>query len=159
MSVPPFQAFLDEHREVVYRFLVASVGSQEADDCFQETFLAALRAYPRLRDASNLRGWVMAIATRKAIDHGRGMRRRATPMAEVPEQAWTEPGRHPEVWDAISDLNPRERAAVIQRYVLDLPYAEVGMALGSSEEAARAVTYQARKKLRRALARVEGRTA
>ena len=54
--MPPFQAFLDEHRDDVYRFLVASVGPQEADDCFQETFLAALRAYPRLRRDSNLRG-------------------------------------------------------------------------------------------------------
>ncbi|HCO03484.1 MAG TPA: RNA polymerase subunit sigma, partial [Actinobacteria bacterium] len=68
MGLPPFQRFLDEHRLDVYRFLVASVGRQEADDCFQETFLAALRAYPRLRDASNLRGWVLRIATRKAID-------------------------------------------------------------------------------------------
>ena len=49
VSQPPFQRFLDAHREDVWRFLVASVGRDAADDCFQETFLAALRAYPRLR--------------------------------------------------------------------------------------------------------------
>ena len=49
VSPPPFQRFLDEHREDVWRFLVASVGREAADDCFQETFLAALRAYPRMR--------------------------------------------------------------------------------------------------------------
>ena len=41
---------------------------QLAEEVVQETFLAALRAYPKLRDACNLRGWVLTIATRKAID-------------------------------------------------------------------------------------------
>ncbi len=47
--VPPFQGFLDAHRATVYRFLMVAVGPQDADDVFQETFLAALRAYPDLR--------------------------------------------------------------------------------------------------------------
>ena len=81
----PFQRFLDDHREDVWRFLVALVGRSEADDCFQETFLAALRAYPSLEDARNLRGWVLAIASRKAIDHGRARGRRPLPMADPPE--------------------------------------------------------------------------
>src|SRR5262245_19851264 len=76
-AIPSFQAFVEEHRTVVYRFLLASVGPSDADDVFQETFLAALRAYPGLRDAANLRGWVLAIATRKAIDAGRARSRRA----------------------------------------------------------------------------------
>ena len=46
---PAFQRLLDEQRDVVWRYLVASVGRDEADDCFQETFLSAMRAYPRLR--------------------------------------------------------------------------------------------------------------
>ncbi len=41
-----------------------------------------------------------------------------------------------------------QRAAVIHRYVLDLPYAEVAAALGCSEEAARANAYEGRRKLR-----------
>ena len=72
MMLPPFQRLLDEHRTDVYRFLVAAVGRQAADDCFQETFLSALRAYPHLRDANNLRGWLFTIATRKTLDHWRG---------------------------------------------------------------------------------------
>ncbi|MGI8585098.1 MAG: RNA polymerase sigma factor, partial [Thermoleophilaceae bacterium] len=76
---PPFQAFLDEHRSAVLAFLLATVGPVEADDCFQETFLAALRAYPDLRDGRNLRGWVMTIAHRKAIDAVRARARRPVP--------------------------------------------------------------------------------
>ena len=149
MKLPPFQRLLEEQRTDVYRFLVASVGRQAADDCFQETFLSALRAYPRLRDASNLRGWLFTIATRKALDHWRGERRRPLPVGQLPDPVAPEhPDGDPELWTAVGSLPPMQRAAVIHRYVLDLPYAEIADALGISEEAARANTYEGRRKLR-----------
>jgi DNA-directed RNA polymerase specialized sigma24 family protein len=52
--LPPFQEFMEQHRGTVYRFLTVAVGADGADDCFQDTFLAALRAYPKLTDASRL---------------------------------------------------------------------------------------------------------
>jgi RNA polymerase sigma factor (sigma-70 family) len=149
MELPPFQRLLEEHRVDVYRFLVAAVGPLDADDCFQETFLSALRAYPRLRDASNLRGWLFTIATNKAMDHWRASARRPVPMDELPERVSveSEDGR-PELWRAVAGLPPMQRAALIHRYVLDLPYADVAAALGCSEEAARANAYEGRRKLR-----------
>lgn len=133
----------------VYRFLVAAVGSQDADDCFQETFLSALRAYPRLRDGSNLRGWLFAIATNKAMDHWRASKRRPVPVETLPERPGPEraDGR-PELWAAVADLPEMQRAAVLHRYVLDRTYADVAAALGITEEAARANAYEGRKKLR-----------
>jgi RNA polymerase sigma factor (sigma-70 family) len=149
MDLPPFQRLLEEHRVDVYRFLVAAVGPQEADDCFQETFLSALRAYPSLRDGSNLRGWLFTIATRKAVDHWRSSKRRPLPVETVPEVATPErEDDRPELWRAVADLPPLQRAAVIHRYVLDLPYADVAVAIGTSEEAARANAYEGRRKLR-----------
>jgi RNA polymerase sigma factor (sigma-70 family) len=149
MDLPPFQRLLEEHRVDVYRFLIAAVGPQDADDCFQETFLSALRAYPSLRDTSNLRGWLFTIATRKTLDHWRASKRRPIPVDAVPELAAPErTDGDPELWRAVSELPPLQRAAVIHRYVLDLPYADVAAALGTSEEAARANAYEGRKKLR-----------
>ena len=78
-SIPPFQTFLEANRAPVYRFLVVAVGPQDADDVFQETFLAALKAYRRLTDGAKLDRWVLTIASRKAIDHHRGAARRAVP--------------------------------------------------------------------------------
>lgn len=138
VGLPPFQVFLDEHREDVYRFLVAAAGPSEADDCFQETFVAALRAYPRLRDGSNLRGWVMTIAYRKAMDAHRARKRRADPVAEVPEQAAipaAEP--EPQLWAAVRALPAGQRGAVLLRYVADMPYAKIAETLGCREDAAR----------------------
>jgi RNA polymerase sigma factor (sigma-70 family) len=150
---PPFQRFLDAHREAVWRFLVASVGAGEAEDCFQETFIAALRAYPRLRAGSNLRAWVLTIAHRKALDAHRARGRRASPMAEItaldgravggaqlPDQA---------LWEAVQELPVRQRSAVILRYVADLPHREIATAIGCSEEAARRSLHEGLTKLRK----------
>jgi RNA polymerase sigma factor (sigma-70 family) len=151
MRPPPFSRFLEEQRAVVYRYLLATVGPADADDCFQETFLAALRAYPQVRDdGRGLRAWVLTIAAHKAIDHARARARRAMPTDVLPEVA-AEDGHgddDPALWAAVRALPPMQRDAVVHRYVLDLPYAEVARALGVTEEAARASAYEGRKKLR-----------
>ena len=150
MSLPPFQRFLDTHAPHVQRFLVAAVGRNDADDCFQETFLSALRAYPRLRHGTNLRAWVLTIAHRKAIDSHRGRARRAVPTENVPERSAKEPttDRDPELWAAVRALPPKQRDAVLLRYVNDLPHADIGTVLGCSEEAARRNVHEGVKQLR-----------
>jgi RNA polymerase sigma factor (sigma-70 family) len=141
MQLPPFQRFLDGHRDVVWRFLVSAVGPLEAEDCFQETFIAALRAYPRLRADSNLRAWVLTIAHRKALDAHRGRARRALPVPEpgaVDARAAAAPGARDEaLWQAVHELPARQRSAVVVRYLADLPHREIAAAIGCSEEAAR----------------------
>src|SRR5687767_11975386 len=84
-TLPPFQELLDEHGRDVLGFLVASVGPHDAEDCFQETFIAALRGYPKLKHADNLRSWLLTIAHRKAIDHHRAGSRRALPSGGAEE--------------------------------------------------------------------------
>jgi RNA polymerase sigma factor (sigma-70 family) len=155
MRLPPFQALLDEHREPVYRFLVASLGRDEADDCFQETFVSALRAYPRLSDASNLRGWLLTIAHRKAIDAHRARARRAVPVEPegLPERAGgvradAALNGEPELWGAVRELPPKQRAAVLHRFVNDLAYVDIGQVMGCSEEAARRSVHEGLEKLR-----------
>jgi RNA polymerase sigma factor (sigma-70 family) len=155
VGTPPFQVFLDEHREDVYRFLVASVGRQEADDCFQETLLSALRAYPRLRANSNLRAWVLTIAHRKALDNHRARARRPVPVAEVADRA--APAANglddAELWDAVRELPAKQRGAVVLRYANDLSHVEIGKVLDCSEEAARRSVHEGIKKLREVVER------
>jgi RNA polymerase sigma factor (sigma-70 family) len=158
VNLPPFQTLLDAHGPAVHRFLVASVGRVDADDCYQETWLAALRAYPKLRDASNLKSWIFTVASRKAIDHVRTARRQAVPVADVPEPA---AGAHapgaggPDaialdggLWDRVRDLPPKQRTALALRYVADAGYEEISSAMGTTEEAARRNVHEALKRLR-----------
>lgn len=144
--VPSFQAFLNEYREPVYRFLVASVGPIDADDCFQETFLSALRGYSRLVNASNLRAWIFTIAHRKALDqHRRRSRRLRTPdeSNSAPDSA-----EDSAVWDAVRRLPPKQRATIFHRYAGGLSYKEIGVVVGCSEAAARRSVHEGVKKLR-----------
>ena len=152
--LPPFQTVLDEHSAAVMGILRGAVGRDGAEDCFQETFLAALRAYPRLQDARNLRGWLLTIAHRKAIDHHRAAGRRPIPVAELPEAATENGLPEPDerLWSAVGALPPKQRAAVALRYGSDLPHAEIAAALGCSPEAARRSLHEGLKRLRKELA-------
>ena len=150
-TVPPFQEFLEANRAVVYRFLTVAVGPQEADDVFQETFLAALRAYPRVREPAKLDRWILAIASRKAIDHHRGAGRRALPTDEPPERPVDDApptDTSDPLWVAVRALPARQRVAVVHRHVLDRGYDEIAELMGSSEQTARANVYQGTKRLR-----------
>ncbi|HVW16944.1 MAG TPA: sigma-70 family RNA polymerase sigma factor [Solirubrobacteraceae bacterium] len=150
----PFQRFLDEHRDVVWRYAVASVGRQDADDVFQETFLSAMRAYPRLRPGSNLKAWVLTIAANKATDHHRARRRRAVPSADVPEVA-VHDGELPEegIWRSVRALPAKQRTAVALRFAADLDFAAIGAAMGTTPEAARRSVHEGLKKLRQEMTR------
>jgi RNA polymerase sigma factor (sigma-70 family) len=153
-ALPPFQTVLDDHSAAVMAILQGAVGRDGAEDCFQETFLAALRAYPKLGDAGNLRGWLLTIAHRKAIDHHRARGRNPVPVAEVAEIAVENgiPEPDEELWAAVGALPPKQRAAVALRYGSDLPHSEIGAALGCSPEAARRNLHEGLKRLRKELA-------
>jgi RNA polymerase sigma factor (sigma-70 family) len=154
-AAPPFQLFVDRHRDDVWRFLVASVGPTDAEDCFQETFISALKAYPRLRAGSNLKAWVLTIAHRKAIDAHRRRGRGALPVAEIealdehaPPSAQARDG---ELWQAVRELPPRQRSAVVLRFVGDMAHREIATAIGCSEQAARRSLHEGLAKLRKEL--------
>jgi len=146
VAIPPFERFYADTREEIWRYLVRLLGREAAEDAFQETFLHALRAYPRLLHARHLRAWAFTIATRVAIDE----RRRQAPAGTVTELAAEDPRpAYAELDHLAGELPAKERAAVVLRYGYDLPYADIAAALGSSEEAARQATSSGVRRLRR----------
>ena len=153
VRLPPFQRLVDDHAAELHRFLVASVGQTDAEDCLQETFFSALRAYPRLRHADNLRAWLYTIAQRKATDVVRSRSRH--PVSEldgvVEGRLATDPAPRPDdgLWRSVRALPAKQRAAVIHRYVFDLAYRDVGERMGISEEAARQNVSAGLRRLRR----------
>ena len=152
VNLPPFQELLDAHGRDVHRFLIASVGRIDADDCYQETWVAALRAYPNLRDASNLRSWIFTVAHRKVIDHVRARRRAPVLAGDVPETADTRATARDEpddgLWTLVRELPSKQRTALALRYVADAGYDEISAVMGTSEDAARRNVHEALKRLR-----------
>lgn len=150
MHLPPFEQLVDTHAAELYRFLAASVGPTDAEDCLQETFMSALRAYPRLRHGDNLRAWLYTIAQRKATDAVRRRVRRPTrDLDGVEPSAPPHASPDDELWTTVHGLPPKQRGAVVARYVLDLPYAEIGARMGTTEEAARQNVSAGLRRLRR----------
>jgi RNA polymerase sigma factor (sigma-70 family) len=139
VHLPPFETLIDAHAAELHRFLVGCVGPTEAEDCLQETFMSALRAYPRLQHSDNLRAWLYTIAQRKATDAIRRMARRPTrELNAVDPVAPSAPEPFDDgLWRRVRALPAKQRTAVTHRFVLDLAYAEIGTRMGISEEAAR----------------------
>ena len=146
VAIPPFERFYDEHKTEVLRLLRRRLGTDRADDAFQETFLRALRAYGRLEHGEHLRAWVLTIAHNVAVD---ALRR--TRPAEVLVEAAVDDARPPyaELADLTDGLGPKERAAVVLRYGYDLSYDQIAAALGSTPDAARQAASTGVRRIRR----------
>jgi RNA polymerase sigma factor (sigma-70 family) len=150
--LPPFQELIDAHASVVAAFLRGMLPGDVAEDAIQETFVAALRAYPGF-DGANPRAWLLTIARRKAIDEYRASARRPGLLAEPDAVAETRPQEDggpdgSELWAAVAELPPKQRAAIVLRFALDLRYREVGAAIGCSEAAARRSVHEGVRSLR-----------
>jgi RNA polymerase sigma factor (sigma-70 family) len=151
VRLPPFQALLDAHGRDVYRFLVASVGAADAEDCYQEAWISALRAYPGLRDTTHLRAWIFTIAHRKAIDHHRSRAREPTlaPDAGVEQGTEAPVATDGELWAQVAGLPDKQRTALALRFIGDASYSEIATTMNTSEDAARRNVHEALKRLRK----------
>jgi DNA-directed RNA polymerase specialized sigma24 family protein len=151
VHLPPFEQLVDLHAAELHRFLTGLVGPTEAEDCLQETFMSALRAYPRLRHGEHLRAWLYTIAQRKATDSVRRRSRRPTSDLDG-VQVHAPPGPEPAdegLWLTVRGLPAKQRVAIVHRFVLDLAYAEIATRMGTSEEAARQNVSAGLRRLRR----------
>lgn len=146
VAIPPFERFYEEHRAEVLRLLRRRLGTQRAEDAFQETFLRALRAYGRLEHGEHLRAWVLTIAQNVALD----TIRRTRPTGDLVETGVDDvPPAYGELAELTDGLGPKERAAVVLRYGYDLSYDQIASALGSSPDAARQATSTGVRRIRR----------
>lgn len=145
MTVPPFELVVTHHGPTVMRVCRALLRPADAEDAWAETFIAAMRAYPTLRPDSNVRGWLVTIAHRKALDQIRSSSRSANPSGEIERladraaAAGEDPMSPPDtdLWDAVQSLTPHQQAAVVYHHVAGVPFAEIGRLLGISAAAAR----------------------
>jgi RNA polymerase sigma factor (sigma-70 family) len=138
----PFEEIVAEHGAVVLRVCRALLRPRDADDAWAETFLAALRAYPTLRPNSNVRGWLVTIAHRKALDQLRATSRAPLPSDGLPDRPApdgmpVDTVRDAELWSAVANLPDGQRTAVVYHHVAGLPYSEIAALTNTSVAAAR----------------------
>jgi len=134
----------------IYRYLYSRVGDpSDAEDLTSRTFLAALEALPRYRHRGRFAAWIFSIAYRKAMDHFRS--RREQPPLDEASTVGTAPDPAGQVIQAqarihlarrIGELTDEQQELLRLRYVADLSFAEIGDALGKSEDAAKKSLYR-----------------
>jgi RNA polymerase sigma factor (sigma-70 family) len=148
--LPPFEQVIELHGPAVLRFCAAQVGSERAEDVFQETMLAALRAYDAVRDAAAIRSWLFSIAARKAVDAHRSSASAPEPVADL-EPAPIDndvPLRDDSIWHQVRSLPGKQRTAVTLRYLADLSHREIAEVMQTSEAAARRNVFEGLTRLR-----------
>ena len=126
----------------------------DAEDAWSETFLAALRAYPDLDPNANVQAWLITIARRKVIDHGRSRARAPVPAERLPDRharVEVEFEDADELWTAVRELPDKQREAIAYHHLIGLPYAEVADVLGGTEDSARRAAADGIRNLRRRL--------
>lgn len=151
----PFEQAVQRHGATVLRVCRAVLGpGPDADDAWQETFLAALRQWPELAPGTNLEAWLVRVAGRKAIDVLRARGRGAVPMEILPEHpaadGLTGTGTDG-LWSVVASLPERQRLAVAYHYLGGLPHAETAALIGGSAEAVRRASSDGVRALRRIL--------
>lgn len=146
-----FGELLERHEREIFAYALRLTGARaDAEDLYQETFLAAFRAWPPPR-RDNERAWLYRIATNKAIDGSR-RRRSSVSLADLRLAAPERDGVTTiDLASAIRLLPAGQRAAFVLHAVEGRPYREVADALACSEEAARTRVVEARRKLREAM--------
>jgi RNA polymerase sigma-70 factor, ECF subfamily len=149
--IQTFAELLELHEREIFVYALRLVGDRdEADDIYQETFLAAFRGWPPPRRGQE-RAWLYRIATNKVIDRSR----RAKRLVRLGDLRLAAPERDgvsmADLTSAIKVLPEGQRAAFVLRKVQGLGYADVASALECTEDAARQRVAEAMKKVREAM--------
>ena len=148
--VGDFEAFFAAHHDRVRRTVTLAIGDPErAADVTQEAFAVAYRRWRRVREMERPAAYVTVVATNRARRDLRrdGRRPDPPPSGSAPDPAGTV-ALDLSLQDAIAALAPRQRAAIVLRYLGDLTIADVAAAMGCSEGTAKATIHQALARLR-----------
>jgi RNA polymerase sigma-70 factor (ECF subfamily) len=159
----PFEQIMQRHQREILRYLLRLSGNgADAADLFQETWLRAYRAYPRLEPGSEVRPWLYAIAVNLCRNRARDRARRARLIAAV-EGKNPQPDRLGKAHSGFSEndgyavvrmrevvasLPPKQREALQLRCFAGLDYAEIAAAMACSAQGARANVSQAIRKIK-----------
>ncbi len=175
-SVPVrFETLIESYHDEIYGYVWRLLDSAtnvdstvEAQDVTQEVFMRAYKSFERLRPNSNHRAWLYKIATHCAytvLKRGRRRAQHSVPLEDEHEDlADADPlpdglaAQHEAlamIRRGIACLPAKQQMAVMLRHVQGLDYAEIAEALECSEDSARANVYQAVRRLRRELAKVQ----
>jgi RNA polymerase sigma-70 factor (ECF subfamily) len=147
-----FDEFYESYFDRVGRALVLAGAERDlARDATQEAFTRALRRWRKVREMDRPDGWVYMVAMNQLRDHWRKSERqrdRAAQLDDGTTDNTSAVATRLSVREAIATLPPRQRQAVVLRYLADLPIADVADAMGCATGTVKAALHQAMRTMR-----------
>ncbi len=161
-EMPSWGELVAEHADSVYRLAFRLSGNQhDAEDLTQETFMRVFRSLKNYQPGT-FEGWLHRITTNLFLDmvrHRGKIRMEALPedyervpgTDMTPEQAYTVANLDPALQEALDELSPDFRVAVILCDVVGLSYDEIAETLGVKMGTVRSRIHRGRTQLRASL--------
>jgi RNA polymerase sigma-70 factor, ECF subfamily len=138
-------------------FLLRGLDVMTAEDLAQNVLVIVYRRASDVRDPELFFGWLFAVARNELSRHLRETRRQVETVeyeplsATLAEQLYGEPGpvRASQLQDWLSYLEPAERDLIVLRFVEELSYEELALALTLPLGTVKWRLFQAKQKLAR----------
>jgi len=150
-----FRTWYDVMLPRVYGYLLTRCGRNMhlAEELTQETFVEAVRSRRSFRGGDSA-AWLIGIARHRLVDHFRREERRGRGLLRLfthhePQVVSLVPDATDDIAEALGALPATQRAAIVLRYVDDLPVREVARLLGRSEGAIESLLSRGKETLRR----------
>ena len=147
-----FVRLVREHSRSMFRAARALLDSDAAaEDAVGEAVLLAWQSFPRLRDPSAAKSWLLRICVNCACGQRRktgrevaleGLEERVAPERDE-ERSY--------LWDAVRALPEDQRLAVLLYYYEDMPVAEIARTLGIAQGTVKSRLGRGRDRLRQML--------
>jgi RNA polymerase sigma-70 factor, ECF subfamily len=133
-----FEVLVERHGPAMYRLASAIVGADDARDVAQESFVAAWRELPRLRDADRFEPWLRRIVINRSRNALRSRGRRPSePLDGIDGERRDHTADFREAVHARSELEAAfeglsadHRAALVLHYGADLSISQTADAMG-----------------------------
>jgi RNA polymerase sigma factor (sigma-70 family) len=152
-----FETLFERHGEPLRGMLVRLTGSRVlAADLAQATFCSVVRSRGRFVPGSKFRPWIFAIAMNALRDHqrraGRELLTSAGTLPEEPyETTFRDTGLEREVRDALEQLPPQQREAVVLHRFEGFAFSEIAQMVGLTESAVKVRAHRGYERLRELL--------
>ena len=156
-----FDLVVERHRRAVYQICYRFMGNHEdASDLSQDVFLRAYRGLPAFKGNAALGTWLHRIAVNTCLNRVSVKTPKSEPIEEAqhvdtrtesaPERLLRDE-RAARVREAVAQLPPKQRAALIMRTYDERSHQEIADALGTTVGAAKANVFHALQNLKRLL--------
>ena len=150
--------YRDQHSSVLAAVAMFCVGEHaRAEDAANDAFVEAYEKWDSVGQMNSPTGWVVRVAINKAKRSYRRRKRRIELLnTQRLEASSVDELRDLDLLENLAKLPERQRAALVLRYIEDLPQADVAMQMDIAVGTASATLNQARGKLRSELGERNG---